>query len=50
MTVAVVLAPLPVRCQEVESVEGGHLLGRCPPASGLVACSRDPRIAPALDE
>ena len=42
MTVAVVLAvaPLPVRCQEVE---GGYLLGRCPPASG-----RDPRNAPAL--
>ena len=45
MTVAVVLAlaPLPVRGQEVESVGGGHLLGRCPPASGC-----DLRIAPAL--
>ena len=51
VTVAVVLAlsPLPVRGQEVESVEGGHLLSRCPPASGRVACGRDPRIAPALD-
>ena len=29
----------------VESVEGGRLLGRCPPASG-----RDLRIAPALGE
>ena len=46
VTVAVVLAlsPLPVRGQEVESVKGGRLLGRCPPASG-----RDLRIAPALD-
>ena len=45
MTVAVVLAlaPLPVRGQEVESVGGGRLLGRCPPASG-----RDLWIAPAL--
>ena len=51
VTVAVVLAlaPLPIRGQEVESVEGGHLLGRCPPASGRVARSRDLRIAPALD-
>ena len=48
VTVAVVLAlaPLPVRGQEVE---GGRLLGRCPPASGRVACGRDLRIAPALD-
>ena len=46
VTVAVVLAlaPPPVRGQEVGSVEGGRLLGRCPPAS-----SRDLRIAPALD-
>ena len=45
MAVAVVLtlAPLTVRSQEVESVEGGHPLGRCPPASG-----RDLWIAPAL--
>ena len=51
VTVAVVLAlaPLPVRGQEVESVEGGHLLGRCTPASGRVACGRDPRITHALD-
>ena len=46
MTVAVVLAlaPLPVRGQAVESVGGGHRLGRCPPASG-----HDLRIGPALD-
>ena len=43
VTMAVVLAPLTVRGQAVESVEGGHPLGRCPPASG-----RDLRIAPAL--
>ena len=43
VTVAVALALLTVRGQEVESVEGGHPLGRCPPASG-----RDLRIAPAL--
>ena len=47
VTVAVVLAlaPLPVRCQEVESVGGGHLLGLCPPASG-----RDRRIDTGLAE
>ena len=45
VTVAVVLAltPLAVRGQAVESVGGGHPLGRCPPASG-----RDLRIAPTL--
>ena len=47
VTVAVVvaLAPLTVRGQAVESVEGGHppASGRCPPASG-----RDLRIAPTL--
>ena len=50
VTVAVVLAldPLPVHGQEVESVEGGRLLGRCPPASGRVACGRDLRIVDAL--
>ena len=44
MTMAVVLAlaPLTVRGQEVETVRGGHPLGRCPPASG-----RDLRIVPA---
>ena len=47
--VAVALAPLTVRGQEVESVEGGHLPGCCPPTSGRVACGRDLRIAPALD-
>ena len=47
VTVAVVLAlaPLTVRGQEVESVGGGHPLGRCPPASG-----RDIRIAPTPGE
>ena len=51
VTVAVVLAltPLPVRGQEGENVEGGRLLGRCPPASCCVAIGRDPRIAPTLD-
>ena len=51
VTVAVVLglAPLPVRGQEGESVEGSRLLGRCPPVSGWVAIGCDPRIAPALD-
>ena len=34
VTVAVSLAPLTVCGQVVESVEGGHPLGRCPPASG----------------
>ena len=45
VTVAVILAlaPLAVRGQAVESVGGGHPLGRCPPASG-----RDLWIAPAL--
>ena len=44
-TVAVVLAlaPLPVCGQGVESVGGGGLLGRCPPASGC-----DLWIAPTL--
>ena len=45
VTVAIILAlaPLTVRSQAVESVKGGHPLGRCPPASG-----RDLRIATAL--
>ena len=45
VTVAVVLAlaPLVVHGQAVESVGGGHPLGRCPPVSG-----RDLWIAPAL--
>ena len=39
VTVAVVLglAPLPVRGQEVESVEGGHRRGRSLPVCGRVA-------------
>ena len=52
MTVAVflTLAPLPVRGQEGESVEGGRLLGRCPPASGHVLgeTGLDPRIDTGL--
>ena len=49
VTVAVVLAlaPLTVCGQVVESVGGGHPLGRCPPASGRDAHGRDLRIAPA---
>ena len=43
MAVVLALAPLAVRGQAVESVEGGHPLGRCPPASGL-----DPRIDTGL--
>ena len=43
MAVSLALAPLTVRGQAVESVEGGHCLGCCPPASG-----RYLRIAPAL--
>ena len=49
MAVVLALAPLPVHGQEVESIEGGRLLGRCPPASGRVVCGHDLRIAPALD-
>ena len=41
VAVLIVFAPLTVRSQAVESVGGGHPLGRCPPASG-----RDLRIAP----
>ena len=43
VTVTVVLAPLTIRGQAVESVKGGHPLGRCHPASG-----RDLRIAPTF--
>ena len=50
VAVAFALAPLTVRGQEVESVEGDHPLGRWPPASGRVMSGRDLRIAPALDE
>ena len=39
VAVALALAPLTVRSQEGESVEGSRLLGRCPPASGRVACA-----------
>ena len=34
VAVVLVLAPLTVRSQVVESVGGGHPLGGCPPASG----------------
>ena len=47
VVVVLALAPLTVRGQEVESVGGGHPLGRCPPASGRAMSGRDLRIAPA---
>ena len=43
VAVVLALAPLTVRGQAVESVGGGHPLGRCPPANGCDLC-----IAPAL--
>ena len=51
VTVAVVLAlaPLPVRGQEVESVEGGHRRGRSLPVCGRVEIGRGLLIATALD-
>ena len=51
MTVAVVLAlaPLPVRGQEVESVEGGHRRGRSLPVCGRVEIGRGLLTATALD-
>ena len=51
VTVAVVLAlaPLPVRGQEVESVEGGHRRGRSLPVCGHVASGRGLLTATALD-
>ena len=51
VTVAVILAltPLPVRGQEVESVEGGHRRGRSLPVCGRVAISRSLLTATALD-
>ena len=49
VTVAVVLAPLPVRGQEVESVEGGHLRDRSLPVCGCVAIGRGLLAATALD-
>ena len=49
VTVAVVLAlaPLTVCGQAVESVGGGHPLGRCPPVSGHAVSGHDLLIAPA---
>ena len=46
VTVVLALAPLTVRGQAVESVGGGHLLGRCPPASGRAMSGHDLWIAP----
>ena len=50
VTVAVVLAlaPLPVRGQEVESVEGGHRLGRSLPMCSCVEIGRSLLTATAL--
>ena len=51
VTVAIVLAltPLPVRSQEVESVEGGHRRGRSLPVCGRVAIGHGLLTATALD-
>ena len=51
VTVAVVLAlaPLPVRGQEVESIEGGHRRGHSLPMCGRVAIGRGLLTATALD-
>ena len=49
MTVDVILAPLPVRGQEVESVEGGHRRGRSLPVCGRVVTARGLLTATALD-
>ena len=51
VTVAVVLAlaPLPVRGQEVESVEGGHCLGCSLPVCGRVEIGRGLLTTTALD-
>ena len=51
VTVAVVLAlaPLPVRGQEVESVEGGHRRGRSLPVCGRVEVGRVLLTTTALD-
>ena len=51
VTVAVVLAlaPLPVRGQEVESVEGGHRCSRSLPVCGRVAIGHGLLTATALD-
>ena len=51
VTVAVVLAlaPLPVRGQEVESIEGGHRRSRSLPVCGRVEIGRSLLTATALD-
>ena len=48
VTVAVVLALLPVRGQEVESIGGSHPLGRCSPTSSSAASGRNLRITLAV--
>ena len=45
MAAVLALAPLTVCGQEVESVGGGHPLGRCPPASGRAVSGHGLRIA-----
>ena len=47
--VILALAPLPVRGQEVESVEGGHRRGRSLPVCGRVVTARGLLTATALD-
>ena len=49
MAVVLALAPLPVRGQEVESVEGGHRRGRSLPVCGRVEIGRGLLTATALD-
>ena len=48
VTVVLALAPLPVSGQEVESVEGGHRLGRSLPVCGRVEIGRGLLTATAL--
>ena len=49
MAVILALAPLPVRGQVVESVEGGHRRGRSLPVCGRVAVGHGLLTATALD-
>ena len=49
MAVVLALAPLPVRGQEVESVEGGHRCGRSLPVCVRVVIGRGPLTATSLD-
>ena len=48
VTVVLALAPLPVSGQEVESIEGGHRLGRSLPMCGRVEIGRGLLTATAL--